>query len=366
MMDATTAAATVFSTSYEEARSRFLDAAHKAGAGLERFDNPNPGPTGGTLSTDTAVVGDPDAPCLLVITSACHGVEGFTGSGAQLDWLLGDRRLPDGVAMLLVHAINPHGFAWHRRVTEEGCDLNRNFVDFSKPLPENPLYDEIADAIVPRAWTGPDRDAADAVLADAIARHGLNAVMAAMASGQHRHPTGIFYGGIAPTWSRQTFETIRDRHAFGARRHVCHIDIHTGLGQFGHGELITLHPPDSGGVERAVAWWGPSCAPMGGAGSVATPRTGLMPDAVEAVASGRYTFGALEFGTHPSIRGRLALRADHWLHAHSGLPWDHPTAEAIRAELTEFFFPVDPSWRELVVFRTRQVIGRALAGLTQV
>ena len=40
-------------------------------------------------------------------------------------------------AVLLVHAINPHGFAWSRRVTQENVDLNRNFlVDFTAPAGE--------------------------------------------------------------------------------------------------------------------------------------------------------------------------------------------------------------------------------------
>jgi len=34
-------------------------------------------------------------------------------------------------------------------VTEEGNDLNRNFVDHTKPYPHNPGYEEIADAVGP-------------------------------------------------------------------------------------------------------------------------------------------------------------------------------------------------------------------------
>ena len=86
---------------------------------------------------------------LLVTISATHGVEGFCGSGAQVDWLTlgGPEQLPAGVAALMVHAINPHGFAWLRRVTEEGVDLNRNFVDFTAPLPEN-----AGDEMYPGSW----------------------------------------------------------------------------------------------------------------------------------------------------------------------------------------------------------------------
>lgn len=76
---------------------------------------------------------------MLALQSATHGVEGFAGSACILDLLRtgAARELPPDTALLLVHAINPWGFAWIRRTTAEGVDLNRNFVDFSGPLRED-------------------------------------------------------------------------------------------------------------------------------------------------------------------------------------------------------------------------------------
>ena len=84
--------------------------------------------------------------------SSTHGVEGYCGSGFQVDWLasVGAAGLPKDTAALMVHAINPYGFAWTRRVTEEGNDLNRNYVDHSKPYPVNEGYLEIADYLIPK------------------------------------------------------------------------------------------------------------------------------------------------------------------------------------------------------------------------
>ncbi|HYB54998.1 MAG TPA: DUF2817 domain-containing protein, partial [Alphaproteobacteria bacterium] len=156
-MNLETSLAARFAADYRDAHAKFLAAAALAGGTLKSYPNPLKGPAGEALSTDVAFFGPEDAKKVLVTVSATHGVEGFCGSGAQVDWLLGPAAaaLPRGAAMLFVHAINPHGFAWLRRVTEEGCDLNRNFVDFAKPLPENPGYDELADAIVPRELSGP-------------------------------------------------------------------------------------------------------------------------------------------------------------------------------------------------------------------
>ena len=61
-------------------------------------------------------------------------------------------KLPEGLAHLAIHAINPYGFAWLRRVTEDNVDLNRNFVDFSEALPVNPGYEDLATAICPATW----------------------------------------------------------------------------------------------------------------------------------------------------------------------------------------------------------------------
>src|SRR5262249_39818696 len=137
------AAETCFPRDYAGARQQFLDLAKRAHLPVMTYGNPNKGPVGEALGTDAALQGPADAKALLVTISATHGVEGFCGSGAQADWLTAaaGARLPPGVAILHLHAINPHGFAWLRRVTEEGVDLNRNFVDFGKPLPENPAYD---------------------------------------------------------------------------------------------------------------------------------------------------------------------------------------------------------------------------------
>ena len=87
-------------------------------------------------------MGADDAQALLIVSSGCHGIEGYCGSGLQVallrDGALRARARDAGVALLLVHAMNPWGFSHGRRVTFENVDLNRNFVDFGRSLPLNP------------------------------------------------------------------------------------------------------------------------------------------------------------------------------------------------------------------------------------
>jgi hypothetical protein len=72
---------------------------------------------------------------LLIVSSACHGVEGYCGSGVQVFALHDDewraKARDAGVAVLYIHALNPYGFSHLRRVTQENVDLNRNFHDFA-------------------------------------------------------------------------------------------------------------------------------------------------------------------------------------------------------------------------------------------
>ena len=125
------------------------------GGALRSWLNPHAkGPNGEPLYLDTARFGAADAANMLVLISSTHGVEGHCGSGAQIAWLAtgGPAKLPTGTGALLVHAINPSGFAWTRRVNEDNVDLNRNFVDHDKAYPKNDGYLALADAILPKDW----------------------------------------------------------------------------------------------------------------------------------------------------------------------------------------------------------------------
>jgi hypothetical protein len=353
----------VFSSGWAEARARFVAAAERAGAHLRCWPNPHRGPDGVALAADTAWLGPRDAPRVLVVISGTHGVEGFCGSGPQVGLLRGDAglALPPATAVLLIHGINPHGWAWLRRVTEENVDLNRNWVDFSRPLPPNPGYAELHDHYLPRTLEPAALAAADAAIAAYARAHGAHAERVARSSGQYTHPDGVFYGGSGPTWSRLTSEAILDAY-LGHARAVAIVDMHTGLGPYGYGEPICNHEPGGERVRRARAWWGDSVTePLLGTSS-SQEKWGLTEFGYErALAHARIAFVALEFGTYPPQQGAAVLRADHWLHRY-GDPTG-PRAAAIQAAIRDHFYPPHDDWKEMVLFRSWQVWRQALAGL---
>ena len=357
--------AACFSADYAEARAKFLAAATRAGAGLRSYAHPQPGPRGEALATDAAWLGPDDATSVLALQSATHGVEGFAGSGAILDVLHAGtaRVLPPGVALLLIHAINPHGFAWLRRVTEDGVDLNRNFVDFSRPRPQNPGHDELADAFIPRALGGAVQAAADAHIAAYRARVGEAEFRIASSSGQWKHAHSFFFGGFAPTWSRRTLEQLIDDHRLVERQVVGVIDYHTGLGPYGFGDPLCSQQAAPEAMARMRRWWGESFSEgLGGTSGSIVPQ-GLNEHGWMARLGARVSFVALEYGTYSSATILDALRQDHWLHAYGNLAADHPEARRIKQALRRAFYPDTDDWRELVLFRSRQMVRNALRGM---
>ena len=126
---------------------------------------------------DFAMLGRPGADSCLVVLSATHGAEGFCGSGCQVALMHDDAFMraieTSGAEVMMLHALNPYGFSHLRRVNEDNADLNRNFVDFTSPLPVNAAYAELHPLLLPAAW--PPEPAGEAKLGAWLAawRRGL-------------------------------------------------------------------------------------------------------------------------------------------------------------------------------------------------
>lgn len=352
-----------FSKTYAEAREKFCAAAAAAGASLRSKRNPTKGPAGETLYTDVARLGPDDAPNMLVLTSATHGIEGYCGSGSQISWLRnrGAATLPPDTGVLLIHAVNPHGFAWTRRVNEDNVDLNRNFVNHGKPYPKNEGYVELADAIKPPQWDEASLARAQQTIDAYIQKHGMFGFQGAVSGGQYTHKDGVFFGGARPTWSNVTIrQIIRDELSKAKRIGV--IDFHTGLGPFGHGEIIATASPGSPAMTRTKAWYGDEVTSPESGTSTSAVVVGVMVDAFPQEAPfAETTAVALEYGTYPVLEVLQAVRQDNWVHAHGDL--NSAQGKEMKAYMRERFYPAEDRWKEMVWTRADEVIGKALKGL---
>ena len=353
-----------FSDSYAEARPKFCAAAAAAGGALRSWLNPKArGPDGEALYLDTARFGPADAANMLVLIAGTHGVEGHCGSGAEIAWLRtgGASQLPADTGALLVHAINPYGFAWSRRVTEDNVDLNRNFVDHDKAYPENAGYEDIAAAVLPQEWNEAAHAATTRVFDAYAQKHGAFGLQSAISGGQYTHPDGVFFGGHRPTWSNRTIRAIA-REELGRARRVGVIDFHTGLGPSGHGELICAVAPTAKSFARAHAWYGDEMTSPESGTSTSAVVVGVMTDAFpQELPDAEVTAIAIEYGTYPVPEVLNAVRADNWLHQRGDL--GSPLGKSIKADIKERFFASGEAWREKVWQRAEQTIGWALKGL---
>jgi hypothetical protein len=354
-----------FAPDYPLARQRFLDAARSAGATLTAYPHPLPGLLGERLASDLAWLGPRDARRVLLSLSGTHGVEGLYCSGCQSGWLKGPglEPLPPDTAVALVHAVNPWGFSWVRRVDADNIDINRNAIDHTTPPPQNHDYRRVHDLLLPAVWDARTADVLKGELARLMGELGPRRVTRAITGGQYEYPDGVFYGGAAASWSCQTLQALVEAH-LGFARVIAVLDHHTGLGPQGHTEIICRHEPATPALARARAWWGAdvTATALGESesevidGNVRMAFQRWCPRALVVAA-------ALEVGTRPGDVVLQALVADNWLHQR-GEPLS-AQGDAVRALVRDAFYVDTPAWRRRCFDRAMDLYAATLAGLQQ-
>lgn len=352
-----------FPITYALAQSRWLEG---LAANIElvkhhlKFPVGVQGPQYEELTTRVAWLGNDDASKVLILIAGANGVEGHVGSAVQLDlWNRlehGKLTLQEDVAILLVHPLNPFGYAWSRRCDERGIDLNRNFVDFSLPLPSSDGY----DLLRPQLSLAKTSSQRHKLFQEFVRDHGRQAFERALSGGQYVDSQGPFYGGDQAAHGRRVIEDIIERFQL-AQRNLAVIDVHAGLGAYGHGEVICSHPLDSAAMMHARQIYGASVTAPARGDSSSVTKTGLLDHAWHRLMARRGCFIALEFGSYGTDALFDVLLQEHadW-NTENGLEPDHPSSRAMR----EHFCPDDVCWRELVLVKSRQVLAQALTGLT--
>ncbi len=353
-----------FASEYAEARSGFLAAASKRGLAVETTLNSLKGAKGEELATDAVLLGAAEAPSLLIVTSATHGVEGFCGSGCQRAMLDDDdlrRRLDaGGVAVLLIHAVNPHGFSHLSRVNEDNVDLNRNFRAYPLGTESNPAYAEVHPLLLPREW--PPTDANRAALHACMGKMGAGPFQAAVSSGQQTFKDGLFYCGSQATWSNRTTRALVRKYG-AKRKRIAWIDIHTGLGPYGHGEKIFAGANDPAELARARACWGIDVMSYYDGQSASAEVQGSMVKSVYAECpDAEVTAMGLEYGTVPFEAVLHALRGDHWLALHPDAAADKRAA--IKRAVRDAFYIENDDWKGRVLGQSRTAVLQAILSLS--
>lgn len=356
-----------FPQNYAAARAAFMMAAAEAGARLFQYVQPCAfAPGGGTLSCDVAVLGPGNAHKAFVAIAGTHGVEGPTGSMAHTTLLCsGLAQLAPDCRVLLVHAINPYGYACMSRTNENNVDLNRNFIDHAAPHPANDLYAQV-HAIVCQSDYSPEQHARQmAALHAWTAEHGADARNRALVAGQYSHPSGKSYGGRRREWSNQVLQQIAEEHLRGIEK-VAFIDWHTGLGRYGEELLLCFNDPGTPEYGQCERWWGHDriTTQEGFDGARRPSYRGLLFNGLQRfVAPAQFAGVAVEFGILSNEAQEGIFMLDHWLRYGNQAAVPAATLEDVRRQVREAFTPADPEWRRSVAERSRALMEQALRGL---
>jgi hypothetical protein len=369
-----------FSPDLHTARDRFIALATRAGFRLESYcidARDAHGPDGEKLAIDVALLGSSDPTRVVIASSGLHGVEGFLGSAIQLAWL--DMRAakwsppPDG-AFMLIHAINPFGFAWCRRCNESNVDLNRNFLDDRSFLTFDRFYGEsrqvyeslngfLNPASAPSRCEPYALKAIRLILGKGMSARaqlssaerpsyfgfrkifalGLAELQKSLPVGQYEHEKGLFYGGGE---SEQSTRVLQQQLPVwvGKAGMILHVDFHTGLGASGSCKLLLV---DERGTER-YEWvktrLGTHDVEPSDDMTAYRARGSMAEYFRHRFADRNYHCLTAEFGTYHPMHVLGALRAENRAHFYGKR--GEPSYERAKQQVMEAFCPAAPAWRE--------------------
>lgn len=345
-----------FSTDYFQARQRFVDFA--ASKGMQQLAIPvtAKGPNGEALTINLAWQLAKASKRCICVTSGLHGVETFFGSAVQLALLdalpKNDEPRP---GLLLVHSLNPYGFAHLRRFDENNVDLNRNFLLTGQAFTGmHPLYKHIISYF--KLEAPPSRRESFNIRATAlILRHGMATLKQSLPIGQYEFPQALFFGGKSPAelqhLLRQQLPAILNSY-----EEVLHFDLHTGLGPFGSYKILV--DDDAARVAFHNALPQHSIEHVGEKKTAYVARGTFGAWLRELFPQISYHYTTFEFGTYNPRRLAKVLLNETRAHFH--LSATDPTYGYYKKQLVEAFAPASNKWRNKTVGKAVEVIEKVL------
>lgn len=351
-----------FREDYFTARQQFLALAGEFGGTVTSHAIAAGGPAGEPLFIDVAELpGRGEAAGrTVVVSSGLHGVEGFLGSvvqcGAVKQVVSAARK--SFPRLVLIHALNPYGFAWIRRCNEANVDLNRNFPSLGNAYRGSPADYGVLDRLLNKRAPPSRWEPFQLLAAVAILRYGLPRLKRAIATGQYDYPQGLFYGGNGPC---ETTRFVQAQFAtwLGTSQEILHLDLHTGLGDWGNYQLLADLPPSPEWTQRIRLAFSREVLCGQHSPAVAYSARGSISEWCQTEAAGRnYQYLCVEFGTYPPTKVLAALRAEN-----RAQHWDRPGSTTYRwakGLLKEAFCPESPLWRSRAAAQGMELIWRAI------
>ena len=218
-------------------------------------------------------------------------------------------------------------------------------MDFSEPQEKNEDYLGVKDLILPKEFN----DESEQAMSAWIEENGLDEYQKVILGGQRVDPDGVFYGGTSPAWSNKTVHEVLPRLT-AKQQFVGVMDIHTGLGPYGHGDLIHAYAKGSREYDDLREWYGKEMIGInaGEYGDVvaAVPR-GPIVSSLDLILPEKQSYAfVIEYGTVEFERVIKALRADNWVHINGDL--DSSRGKEIKDEMRACFYCESDEWRKMI------------------
>ena len=239
---------------------------------------------------------------LVVLTTGVHGMEGYIGA-VMLDVFFQEIYPTLDTAdtgVLVVANVNPYGMKYFRRYNENNVDLNRNFIlDWdSFNLSSNKEYPKVDTFLGPTGKIGNGfwhEVGFYLNLGKTAITDGAGTISDALLTGQYEYPQGVYYGGTGDEASTAYLKDVFSQCLDSSYANIVHIDIHSGYG----------------------------------------PRYNMV------------IFNSV-FETMTEAQSQAAFGYDHII-AYDSEAFYATTAEIIRQNYLELYYPTETAWREKTV-----------------
>ena len=310
---------------------------------------------------------------ILIISSGVHGVEGYVGNAVQLFFMenyLNDDLL-NKTSILLIHSVNPYGFKYTRRVSENNIDINRN-CDVDKKLYStvNEGYPKVYELINPKDKVDYGSLGNKFFFAKAmaeIAKASMPVLRQAVLQGQYNFPKGLYYGGndFEPQIKKlkPIIDSICDPYEI-----ILAIDLHTGYGK--RGKLHLFPNPVEEPVQKRIETifegfkidWGDS--------DEFYVITGDFVGFIGKINHDKQIIPILfEYGTMNSQTTMGSLKSIHtMILENEGEQHGFETntdKEKVKKDLLEMYYPESKAWRSHIIDETKKVLDKSLKLFTE-
>ena len=299
---------------------------------------------------------------LIVLTTGVHGMEGYIGA-TMLDVFFNEVYPTLDTAdtgVLVVANVNPYGMKYFRRYNENNVDLNRNFIlDWeSFDLSSNKEYPKVDSFLGPTGKIGNGlwhEVGFYLSLGKTAITDGADTISDALLTGQYEYPQGVYYGGNGDEASTVFLKDVFSRCLDSDYENIVHIDLHSGYGPRYNMVIFnsvyeTMNEAESReafGYDHIIAYDSESFYATTGDTTDFFYRLAEQKQAKAQLFSTCFEFGTIGdafFDTILSLKYTIDENRNHWY------PTDNATsAEIIRQNYMELYYPTETAWREKTV-----------------